>query len=104
MKEYRVAKWNELGAPDAGDLMTRMRAEGYSVFQWSDRIGAVYPEHEHGEDQSHWIISGSLELTVRGYGKITLGAGDRDFMPARTVHAARVIGNEPVVYLIGAKN
>jgi quercetin dioxygenase-like cupin family protein len=104
MKGYRVEKWSERSAPVAGDLMDRMRSEGYSVFQWSDSAGAIYPEHEHGDNQSHWIISGSLELTVRGYGKVTLGAGDRDFMPARTVHAARVIGNEPAVYLIGAKN
>jgi quercetin dioxygenase-like cupin family protein len=103
MTEYRVEKWNEPGAPEAGDLTNRMRGEGYNVFQWSDGPRATYPDHEHGEDQSHWIISGMLELTVRGFGKVILRSGDRDFMPAGTVHSARVLGDEPVVYLIGAK-
>ena len=104
MTEYRVEKWTGSDAPEAGELTKRLRSEGYSVFQWSDGAGAVYPDHEHGEDQSHWIISGTLELTVGDHGKITLNAGDRDFMPAGTVHSARVVGKEPVVYLIGAKN
>jgi quercetin dioxygenase-like cupin family protein len=101
--EYRLDKWNEDGEPDANEFMARMRAEGYRVFQWTDAAGAVYSAHEHGEDQSHWIISGTLELTVRGVGRVILGPGDRDFMPAGTVHSARVAGNAPVVYLIGAK-
>jgi hypothetical protein len=44
-----------------------------------------------------------LELQVEGVGAVTLNPGDRDFMPAGTYHSARVIGNQPVVYLIGEK-
>lgn len=80
-----------------------MTSEGYSVLQWSDGVGSVYADHEHGDEQSHWIISGSLELNVVGHGAVVLNAGDRDFMPAGTVHSARVIGNEAVIYLIGSK-
>jgi quercetin dioxygenase-like cupin family protein len=80
-----------------------MEAEGYSVFQWSDPPGRVYGAHAHAEDQSHWIISGALVLRVEGE-EYTLRAGDRDFLPANTVHEARVVGSEPVVYLIGAKD
>ena len=72
MAEYRVEKWTGSGPPQVGDLIDRMRAEGYSVFQWSDGVGAVYPEHKHGEDQSHWVISGELELTVSSIGKVIL--------------------------------
>lgn len=103
MIEYMVEKWKRDSIPDAESLRAEMEREGYSVFGWSDRPGSVYGKHEHGEDQSHWIISGRLELEVKGYGKVLLEAGDRDFMPAGTVHAARVIGDEAVVYLIGAK-
>lgn len=102
--KYRIEKWNGPGDPDAGEMMKRMRAEGYGIFRWTDSAGAVYPEHEHGEDQSHWIILGTLELTVRGHGKVTLGPGDRDFMPAGTVHSARVLGGGEVVYLIGTRS
>ena len=103
MAEYRVKKWDRPDDPDAAELTGLMRAEGYGVFQWSDPPGAVYAYHEHGEDQSHWIISGTLELNVRGYGKVTLDPGDRDFMPAGTIHSARVVGDQEVVYLIGAR-
>lgn len=101
---YRVKKWDRPGRkPDAGELTQQMISEGYAVFRWSDRPGAVYSEHEHAEEQSHCIISGVLEVNVRGFGTVVLKAGDRDFMPAGTVHSARVLGGKPVVYLIGSK-
>lgn len=78
-------------------------SEGYNVFPWVDQPEMVYGIHMHNEDQSHWVISGSLELTVERVGTFVLEAGDRDFMPARTYHSARVIGEEPVTYLIGEK-
>jgi mannose-6-phosphate isomerase-like protein (cupin superfamily) len=79
-----------------------MELEGYDVFEWSDRPGTTYEPHSHGEDQSHWIISGALTLVVDDE-EYTLGPGDRDYLPAGTVHSARVEGKEPVIYLIGAK-
>jgi len=100
---YRVQKWQELIAPNPAMLRHAMTSEGYDVFQWSDQPGMEYGSHMHGEDQSHWIISGSLELSVQGVGVFTLESGDRDFMPAGTYHSARVLGEEPVMYLIGAK-
>src|SRR5215831_6996516 len=98
----QVERWNEAGLLDASDLKQRLRSEGYSVFQWSDAAGNKYGPHAHAEDQSHWIIRGELELHV-GYETYRLGAGDRDFLPANTIHSAFVPGDEAVVYLIGAK-
>jgi quercetin dioxygenase-like cupin family protein len=84
-------------------LRKRLQSEGYSVSEWCDAPGTVYPVHSHEEDQTHWIISGALEFN--GAGEVyTLRAGDRDFLPANTPHAARVANSEPVCYLIGAKN
>ncbi|REJ79457.1 MAG: cupin domain-containing protein [Acidobacteria bacterium] len=100
---YRIEKWEAKQSPDAAVLKKILEKDGFMTFQWSDQPGAVYPPHSHGEDQSHCIVSGKLELDVEGYGRFVLEAGDRDFMPAGTVHAARVLGDEPVVYLIGRK-
>jgi mannose-6-phosphate isomerase-like protein (cupin superfamily) len=100
---YRVEKWSGSQIPNPAALREFLESEGYSVYQWSDRPGAVYSRHMHSEDQSHWIISGALELAVEGFGTFVLEAGDRDMMPAGTYHSARVIGDEPVVYLIGEK-
>ena len=97
-----VEPWSEKAAPKAGELRQRLETEGYSAFQWSDSPGTRYGEHSHPEDQSHWILSGELQLTVEGE-TYSLRAGDRDFLPANTIHSAFVPGDDPVVYLIGAK-
>lgn len=101
--DYRVERWNEDFSPDSAKLKQIMQTEGFSVFEWTDGANAVYGTHKHSEDQSHWIISGELELTVENVGIFVLKSGDRDFMPANTVHSARVLGENPVTYLIGAK-
>lgn len=98
-----VERWSEQTTPDPHKLKTHMSSEGYSVFQWSDEPGTRYGPHAHGEDQSHWILSGELELHV-GYETYILGPGDRDFLPANTMHSASVPGDKPVTYLIGAKH
>jgi len=98
----RVEKWAGEGRPDALELRERMEAEGYAVFHWTDAPGRSYEEHTHAEDQSHWVLSGAITIVVGGR-EYTLRAGDRDYLPAWTVHEARVEGAEPVVYLVGAK-
>ena len=99
----QVERWAEANPPQAQALRARLQNEGYSVFQWSDAPGTRYGPHSHAEDQSHWILSGQLELRV-GYETYVLQTGDRDFLPANTVHSAFVPGDDPVVYLIGAKH
>lgn len=101
--EYEIERWDSETSPDEAELRSRMESDGFSVFRWSDSPGAVYATHSHGNDQSHWVISGCIEFVVNGVETVRLNAGDRDFMPAGTDHSARVIGDEPAVYLIGAK-
>ena len=100
---YRFEKWKEYYAPNAAMLRATLTADGYRVFQWADPPGMVYGLHSHGEDQSHWVISGALEITLELGGTFVLNAGDRDFMPAGTYHSARVLGEEQALYLIGEK-
>lgn len=102
-ENYRVERWTGDTGPDPSTLRSIMAQEGYSVFEWLDRPGTVYDLHAHDDDQSHWIVSGRLELTVKEAGINVLGPGDRDYMPAGTMHSARVVSDEPVVYLIGSK-
>jgi len=99
----QIDRWSKLDSLESESLRERLVDEGYSVFQWSDAPGTNYGPHAHGEDQSHWVLSGQLELRV-GYETYTLRAGDRDFLPANTIHSAFVPGDESVVYLIGAKH
>jgi quercetin dioxygenase-like cupin family protein len=100
---YRIERWAQVYAPNPAMLRFTMEREGFRVFQWGDRPEMIYGLHKHDEDQTHWIISGALELTVEKVGVFILEAGDRDFMPAGTYHTARVVSAEAVVYLIGEK-
>jgi quercetin dioxygenase-like cupin family protein len=100
---FTVERWSDSAQPDSNTLRARLQSEGYSVFEWSDLPGTSYGAHSHPEDQSHWIISGALQLTVAGE-TYTLRAGDRDFLPANTIHSAYVPGSETVRYLIGARS
>jgi quercetin dioxygenase-like cupin family protein len=99
----QVERWSEPELPEPQELRTRLESEGYRVFQWTDAPGTKYGPHAHEEDQSHWIVSGELELRV-GHEAYTLRAGDRDFLSANTIHSASVPGSKPVTYLIGAKH
>ena len=99
----QVERGSEPTPPDEEALRKRLESEGYSVLQWMDPAGTKYGPHAHGEDQSHWVVSGELELRI-GHETYILRAGDRDFLPANTIHSAFVPGNGPVTYLIGAKH
>ena len=92
-----------MAPPAQQALRKRLESDGYSVYKWSDAPGTKYGPHAHAEDQSHWILRGELELTVR-HETYTLRAGDRDFLPANTIHSAFVPGDESVTYLIGVKH
>lgn len=100
---YRVERWAEHHAPMPAMLRLTLDNEGYTVYQWVNGPGTYFGPHKHAEDQSHWVISGQLEINVQQVGVFQLGPGDRDFMPAETYHTAQVLGDEPVLYLVGEK-
>ena len=102
MANIRIEKWTGNGALNPAMLRFRLVSEGYRVFEWCDRPEAIFPQHKHEQDQTHWVVSGALEITT-GAESYILEAGDRDWLPANTWHSARVVGEEIVIYLVGEK-
>lgn len=100
---YYVTKWAELQAPNPAMLRHILVSEGYSVQQWGDSPDSVIPMCKNEKEQSHWIISGSIEMRVERFGTFVLEPGDRGHMPAGTYYSARVLGDEHVIYLVGEK-
>ena len=100
---YRIEKWGERIPPNPAVLRLILTNENFQVYHWHDQPGAIYGTHMHDRDQTHWVISGAMELTIERVGVFILEAGDRDFLPAGTYHSARVVGEGPVHYLIGEK-
>jgi mannose-6-phosphate isomerase-like protein (cupin superfamily) len=103
MSEVKVIRWRVVYAPNPAVLRLKLGIEGYRIFHWVDRPGIIYGIHKHEEDQTHWIVSGELEIVLKDGGNYILKAGDRDYLPANTLHSARVLGEEPVSYLVGEK-
>lgn len=101
--EFSIVRWENVYAPNPAMLRLLMGREGFKVLQCGGRSQAVFIRRKHNKDQSHWIVSGILEMTVDGIGTYVLEAGDRDFLPAETYYEARVVSEEAVVYLVGEK-
>lgn len=101
--EFSILRWANVYAPNPAMLRLLMEREGFKVLQCGGRSQAIFIRRKHTKDQSHWIISGALELSVDDVETYTLEAGDRDFLPAETYYSARVVGEEAVVYLVGEK-
>lgn len=102
----KVERWRNVYPPNPAMLRLLLVREDYESYQWGERLGAFYNWHFHEEDQIHWVISGELEITFRNFGQIytyILKAGDRDFIPARMYHTARIVGETDLLYLIGIK-
>lgn len=102
--DYRVERWKQPYPPNPAMLRRELTHEGYDVFQWADRPNTSHGSKKNPQAQSHWIVSGNLEIVVERVGRYVLGPGDRDFMPADTYHTLRVLGNEPVLYMVGELN
>jgi len=87
---------------DEKELSRQLEREGFGQRHvWQDRPNAYYPDHSHGTETAHIILSG--EMTLRMYGReATYRAGERCDVPAGAVHSARM-GPEGCRYLIGER-
>lgn len=54
--------------------------------------GVTFGEHWHPGEEIAYVLEGSLEYQLEGKPPVTLQAGDVLFIPARTIHAARNMG------------
>jgi mannose-6-phosphate isomerase-like protein (cupin superfamily) len=102
----QVERWRNVYAPNPAMLQLLLIRQGYEPYRWSERLGAFYSWHFHDEEQIHWVIEGQLEITFQDFGKTfsyILKAGDRDFMPPKMYHTARVVGDRDLLYFVGIK-
>jgi mannose-6-phosphate isomerase-like protein (cupin superfamily) len=100
----QVNRWKEPYQPNPAMLRFILSNEGLAVYQWCDSAGSMRATHKHDKDQTHWIVSGSLEIRLSKTGETyLLETGDRGFIEAETYYSLSVIGEEPVLYLVGEK-
>jgi quercetin dioxygenase-like cupin family protein len=56
--------------------------------------GVSAPMHSHPGEEIVYMIEGSLEYQLKGKPPVTLRAGEVLFIPARTPHSARNVGQD----------
>ena len=99
-----IRKWSEANRPNPAMLRMLLDNEGYMVSQWCDAPEKCYGSHMHFQSRTHWIVSGSLEITLSKTGEsYILEVGDRDFIPANTYYSLRIIGEDSADYMVGEK-
>lgn len=54
--------------------------------------GVTFGEHWHPGEEIVYVLEGSLEYQLEGQPPVTLQAGEVLFIPARTIHTARNVG------------
>ncbi len=96
----RIEHWDESrdGPLSETALRERLEARGYRVSRYVYPPGTRFPPHTHGVDKIDAVLSGRFELEMEGR-RVVLEAGDMVEVPAGVVHAARVVGDRPVVSL-----
>jgi quercetin dioxygenase-like cupin family protein len=96
-----VTTWDpKLGPLQLSTLRRTLEQEGMVTAWWSDMPGTHIATHAHEFPETRWVLSGFLRVTVRGE-TLQLGPGDRLDLPAKTPHAAEVVGLAPVIYVTG---
>jgi quercetin dioxygenase-like cupin family protein len=74
-----------------------LSAPGREVIQVRVELapGVAFGKHWHPGEEIIYMIEGSLQYQIEDKPPVTLMAGEVLFVPARTVHAARNVGNVP---------
>ncbi|HHQ42627.1 MAG TPA: cupin domain-containing protein [Chromatiales bacterium] len=95
-----VERWDETrDGPLTEEAMRRkLEARGYRVSRYVYPPGTYFPPHTHEVDKIDGVLSGRFRLEMLGE-SVILEAGDMLAVPRGVVHAAEVVGDEPVVSL-----
>jgi len=94
-----AAALHEAPAQQAGTRRTELQQHdlgvpGRQVIQVRVELdpGVTFGEHWHPGEEIVYVLEGSLEYQLEGQPPVTLQAGEVLFIPARTIHAARNVG------------
>ena len=90
------------GSLSEAALRRKLEQRGYRVSRYVYPPGTVFPDHTHEVDKMDAVVSGRFRMRMEGK-TVVLGAGDCLAVPRGVVHAAEVVGDEPVVSLDGIR-
>ncbi len=98
----KLTRWDGETQRSLEALRSALMGEGWTVSEWSDPAGTVYPLHAHEYAEVRVVVSGRLRVGLPDSGdEVILQPGDRLEIPGDLPHWADVDGDEPVIYLAG---
>jgi quercetin dioxygenase-like cupin family protein len=89
--------WTNVPLEQVQPGVTRQVVSGdqQTVVRYHYAPGAIFPEHQHPQEQVTVILNGNLEFAIAGR-RHQLAPGDLIIIPGGIPHGARVLGEEPV--------
>ncbi len=79
--------------------IAQFEKEGWPhIYEWQDKPGTIYEEHEHQGKVALFITEGSTDFTIAGVTH-NLKTGDRMDVPPHTPHSA-VVGPHGVQFVV----
>ena len=89
--------WADVPAETVYPGITRQVVQGarQTLVRYVYQPGAVFPRHQHPQEQITAVLSGAIEFEVAGE-RHRLGAGEVAVIPGDTPHGARVLGDDVV--------
>ncbi len=95
VSEMRLTRWNRTAPPSGPVLRDVLKTEGFSILEWTDASGTIYPLHSHPFVQVRVILCGHLRIGLPETGEeILLSPGDRFDLPPDTPHWEDVDGGQ----------
>ena len=99
-----VEKWDSSRDGDLtiSNMEKKLEKQGYKYTKYTFPPGTDFPDHTHDISKKDAIMTGRFEFQMYGE-MVVMEPGDMVEVPKNTVHNARVVGNENVVFLDATK-
>ncbi|MGN7613218.1 cupin domain-containing protein [Magnetococcales bacterium HHB-1] len=88
---FKVIRWSS-----EEDMLNALRKQGFHPTRYTYPPGCAFPPHTHDIDKVAAVLEGRFRITMDNQ-SVVLNALEGIFVPREKVHAACVVGLEPVV-------
>src|SRR4051794_6651157 len=97
--EATVTQWHREEPVTTSEILSMLKRESLSAYEWSNGPGEFYTEHSHSYAKVIYVVRGSITFHLRPTGTdLTLSEGDRLDLPPGVSHSA-TMGPEGVTCL-----
>ena len=102
--KIKIEKWEESsdGKLSVQTMENKLRRQGFHCTMYEFCPGTNFPDHTHEISKKDSIVTGRFQFSMYGE-TVVLEPGDMVEVPKNTVHNAKVVGNESVVFFDATK-